>query len=224
MAYRCEFCQREFQREKTLTVHMCEPRRRRLERSERGVELGFRAYSRFYEITQPSSRVRSFDDFCDSPYYRAFVKWGRYCVSVRVINPAQFLEWLLRNNRKIDQWATDSQYDEFLLDYLRREAMTDALARAIEWGMDWSEHNQCPSHDCLRFGNANAICHAIVSGRISPWVIYNCQSGQELLARLQPEQVSMIWPWIDADIWSQRFRECTQDHEYAREVLAQAGW
>jgi hypothetical protein len=224
MSYRCEFCQREFQRESTIAVHMCEPKRRRLGRGERGPELGFQAYIRFYEITQGSARTRTWEDFCDSPYYRAFVKWGRYCVDTRVLNPPQFLEWLLRQNRKIDHWATDRQYEEFLLDYLRRESVTDALARSIEWSLTWAEANQAPAHDCLRYGNTNAICHAITTGKLTAWTIYNSESGQALLARLVPEQVSMIWPWIDTDIWQRRFREYPADQAYAQEILKKAGW
>jgi hypothetical protein len=92
MTYRCQYCKKSFQKESTLAVHLCEPKRRRQERSERGVELGFQAYIRFYEITQGSAKLKTFDDFADSPYYRAFVKFGRYCVSTRVVNPKQFTE------------------------------------------------------------------------------------------------------------------------------------
>ena len=145
MTFECEFCHRKFQRERTVAVHMCEPKRRRLSRGERGVELGFQAYIRFYEITQGSAQTKTFDDFCESPYYRAFVKWGHYCVNARVINPTQFLEWLLRNNRKIDHWASDRVYDEFLLYYLQNENMDDAVSRAIKWSIDWGEQNSAPA-------------------------------------------------------------------------------
>ena len=96
----CQYCKKDFARETSLAVHVCEPKRRRQERAERGVELGFQAYIRFYEMSQGSARLKTFDDFADSPYYRAFVKFGRYCVSTRTINPKQFLEWLLKNNKK----------------------------------------------------------------------------------------------------------------------------
>ena len=203
---------------------MCEPKRRRLERSERGVQLGFQAYVRFYEITQGSARTKTFEDFCDSAYYRAFVKWGRYCVATRVINPTQWLEWLLKHNRKIDQWARDQQYEEFLMDYVRREAADDALARAVEWSISWSETNSAPAHDCLRYGNHNAICHAIVTGRLTAWAIYNSESGQKLLTQLGPEQITMIWPWIDTDFWQRRFRELPADQALAQHTMSEAGW
>lgn len=222
--HRCEYCQREFVRETTLAVHVCEPKRRRQERNERGVELGLQAYLRFYETMQGSARLKTFDDFADSPYYKAFVKFGRYCVAARVINPTQFLEWLLRNNKKIDAWASDQLYTEYLIYYLKTENVADALTRAINYGMEWAENNSSQSHDCLRYGNTNLICHAVTTGRLSPWVIYNCDSGQKFLAELTADQLAMIWPYIDSDQWQKKFRDYVADQQYAREILTQAGW
>jgi len=224
MSYVCEFCQRSFSRESTVAVHMCEPKRRRMSRGDRGVQLGLQAYVRFYEITQGSARTRTFEDFCDSPYYRAFVKWGNYCYNTRVINPAQFLEWLLKNNRKIDRWASDTQYNEYLTWYLQNETVEDALARAAEYSMDWAETNTAAAHDCIRYGSTNATCHAIVSGRLSAWVIYNSQSGREFLANLDAQQVTMIWPYIDSDFWQSKFAGYRSDQTYCEEVLRSTGW
>ena len=102
--FSCEFCNKEFARESSIVSHMCEPKRRRLERSERGVQLGFQAYVKFYEMT--TSKAKTFEDFAGSPYYKAFVKFGRYCVDIRAINPAQFMSWLLKNNKKIYNLVT----------------------------------------------------------------------------------------------------------------------
>jgi hypothetical protein len=220
----CGYCKKTFRRAESLVVHLCEPKRRRLERSERGVELGFQSYLRFYEIAQGSAKLKTFDDFADSPYYRAFVKFGRYCVGTKAINPAQFTAWLLKHNKKIDNWGSDKIYTEYLLDYLKVEAVADALARAVEFGIDWSEKHSAQPHDCLRYGNAHAMCHAITTGRISPWVIYNSESGQEFLGELTADQVDMIWPYIDSDVWQKKFADYAADAEYAKLILKQAGW
>jgi hypothetical protein len=128
--FECTFCRKEFARENSLAVHVCEQKRRFQERDERGVQLGLQAYLNFYEITQGSARLKTFDDFAESSFYRAFVKFGRHCVAIRAINPARFTEWLIRQNKKIDHWCKDSIYTEYLLDYLRVENINDALARA----------------------------------------------------------------------------------------------
>jgi len=211
-------------KESSLAVHSCEPRRRRMEKDEAGVRLGFQAYIKFYELTQGSAKLKTFDDFADSPYYKAFVKFGRYCVDIRAINPARFTEWVLKQNKKLDHWAKDSVYTEYLMDYLKIENVNDALARAIEFGIDWSEKHGHPAEDCLRYGNSNTMAYAISTGRISSWIIYNCNSGQKFLSELDATQIAMVWPYIDADYWMRKFKDHPADQEYAKEILTKAGW
>ena len=220
----CGYCKKTFRRAESLVVHLCEPKRRRMDRSERGVELGFQSYLRFYEIAQAGKKVKTYDEFCESPYYKAFVKFGRYCVATKSVNPRQFTEWLLKHNKKIDRWASDQVYTEYLLDYLKVEAVDDALARSVEYSIDWAEKNSAPAHDCLRYGNSHALCYAIIAGRVSPWVIYNSESGQKFLSDLSSEQVAMIWPYIDSDVWQRRFADRPEDAEYAKQILKTAGW
>jgi hypothetical protein len=224
MTYTCQYCKKDFVREASLAVHSCEPRRRRQERNEAGVRLGFNAYLKFYELTQGSARLKTYDDFCESPYYRAFVKFGRYCVDVKTVNPARFTEWLLKNNKKIDRWCTDVMYTEYLVDYLRVENVNDALARAMEFAISWSEETGNPTQDCLRYGNTNAMVYAVTAGRISPWIIYNCESGQKFLSELDATQIAMLWPYIDSEVWTKKFADYVADQEYVRDMLQKAGW
>ena len=220
----CAYCHKEFARETSIAVHMCEPKRRRQEKDERGVQLGFQAYVKFYETMQGSAKYKTYDDFCDSAYYRAFVKFGRYCVNTRVVNPEQFMIWLLKTQKKIDNWCSDKIYTEYLVYYLQVENINDALARAIEFGIDWGEKHQANPHDCLRYGNHNGMCHAVSTGRISPWVIYNSESGQKFLSELNSEQLAMIWPYIDSDVWQKKFADYRADQEYVKDILGKAGW
>lgn len=224
MSFTCQYCEKSFQKETSLAVHLCEPKRRYQEREEVGVQIGLQSYLRFYEITQGSARLKSFDDFAKSPYYRAFVKFGRYCVAVRAINVPRLIEWLLKHNKKIDHWCRDSVYSEYLQEHIRQESATDALARAMEQAITWTEETGNPDRDYLRFGNSNAVCYAITTGRISPWVLYNCDSGTEFLSNLNAEQITLIWPMIDSDFWQRKFRDYRADAEYVRDMLTQAGW
>jgi hypothetical protein len=224
MTHQCRYCEKTFQRENSLAVHVCEPKRRFQEQDETGVRLGLQAYLRFYEITQGSAKLKTFDDFARSPYYRAFVKFGRYCVAIRAVNTARFIDWVVRQNKKIDHWCRDSVYTEYLTEYVRTEDVSDAVARAMETAIAWSQETGSPDRDYLRYGNDNVICYAVSTGRITAWCLYNSDSGQTFLARINTDQVAMIWPWIDADFWQRRFHDYAADTEYVRDLLRKAGW
>jgi hypothetical protein len=224
MTHTCDFCKQSFKKETTLEVHLCEPKRRFRNRGDRGVQLGFQAYVKFYEQAQGSAKLKTQDDFEQSAYYRAFAKFGNYCYNTHVINPQRFMDWLLKHGKKIDRWASDQLYTEYLTWYVTIEAPADALTRAIEQSIVWQEQTGNPSRDMLRYGNVNALCYEITAGRISAWVIYNSESGQQFLANLTSEQVGMIWPYIDSDTWQKKFADYPADQAWVEDMLKKAGW
>ena len=222
--YRCVHCDRMFRRESTLTVHMCEPKRRLLNRDERGVQIGFQAFLAFYRSMHGSARLKTLDDFDASPYYRAFVKFGHYCVNTRVIDPESYMRWLLAHNTAIDRWSLDHQYTDFLIEWLPEEPVSQALNRGLAWADDWAQQNHASAQHCLRYGSTNVICYAVTTGRLSPWLIYNCASGQEFLAKLNDRDLSMIWPYVNADRWQRRFYDYPADQTVCQQRLLQQGW
>ena len=222
--YKCKYCGKEFKRESTLAAHLCEPKRRHNQQNEKGVQLGLQAYLRFFETTQGSAKYKTYEDFAKSPYYGAFVKFGRQCVMINAINVKAYIDWLLKNNKKLDHWHKDSMYDEYLQQYLKLEHVNDALQRGIEYSIKWGEERDLPPHDFLRYGNTNAVTFAISTGRISAWIVYNCESGQQFLNNMNTEQIQIVWPWIDSDFWQKKFKDYPADQAYAEEILKQAGW
>ena len=224
--YKCKYCGKDFRRESTLTAHLCEQKRRAQQQSETGVQFGYKAYLRFYEVTQGSAKTKSYEDFSASPYYNAFVKFGRYCVNIRAINVTSFTQWLLKNNKKLDYWCSDRLYEEWMLDYLRKENPQDALERALKEMTEYAEANtelKNGFNDYFRYGNVNRIIHHISSGRISPWIVYNSASGVDFLDSLDETQIGIVLPWIDPDHWQRKFQDYIADTEWCKDILAKAG-
>ena len=126
MSTECNFCKKSFQKESSLAIHMCEPKRRHREQDERGVQLGLQAYLKFYESMQGTAKLKTFSDFAESSYYRAFVKFGRYCVATKVISPSRFLEWLLKNNKK----SKSKQFSGLIM---TKEAVIERLLAFNKW-------------------------------------------------------------------------------------------
>ena len=225
MSFVCRYCKKSFVKETTLIAHMCEPKRRYQQEKETGVQLGLKAYLRFYEISQGSAKTKNYDDFVGSPYYTAFVKFGRHLVGVRCVNTASFTDWLLKNNKKIDHWCKEALYLEWLHEYLKKEAVQDALERALKEMQDYADSEpklQNNFNNYFRLGSANRIVHHISNGRISPWIVYNCNSGVDFVSSLNEEQIEIIMPWIDPDHWQRKFKDYLADTEWVNSVLTAA--
>lgn len=224
--YECGYCKKTFAKESTLTYHLCETKRRFQQENEIGVQRGFRAYNIFNDVSKTSLRQKTYTDFSASAYYTAFVKFGRYCYEVKCINFEDYCSWLLRGHEKLDKWCSDSLYTKWLIEYMRRENIKDALERGIRTMVDHAaEHQELRNgfRDYFRYANENRVCHNIGRGYISPWVVYNCDSGQDFLSRLNEDQLGMIMAYIDPDFWQKKFDQYSEDTAFARSVLERSG-
>lgn len=219
----CEYCDKGFVRETTLAAHNCEPKRRMAQQNEAGVRIAHQCFIQFYQHIRPTDKEKSYREFIDSPYYLAFVKFGRYCVEVKVIAPAGFCAWLLKNNKKLDNWCRDSLYEEFLLEYIKLEPAAPALERSIRTMTEWAEENQARYQDYFKYATNNRICFDIQSGWISPWVVYISDTGKDFLGRLHESDVTSIWNYIDSDFWDRNFLRRPADAQWAKDILTQAG-
>jgi hypothetical protein len=193
-----------------------------MQEKEVGVQLGLQSYLKFYEMTQGSAKSKSYTDFVVSPYYSAFVKFGQYMVQIRCINPPKFIEWILKQQKKLDQWTKEAFYDEFLYEYLRKEHPNDALERSFTEMQRWADDNGKNFNDIFREGSSAKLCNMIVNGRISPWVIFNCNSGIDMISNLDERQISMVFKFIDPDYWQRKFKDYVADTEFIKTVLDEA--
>ena len=224
-SFKCRYCGKEYRKESTLTAHLCERKRRAQQEKEVGVQFGLQAYLRFFELTQGSAKLKSYSDFVESPYYVAFVKFGRHMIEIRAVNPRMFIEYVIKENKKLDHWTHEKVYVEYLHAYMKKEAVQDALERALTEMQEYADEvkNLASFKDYFRYGSSNRICHHISNGRISPWVVFNCSSGVEFLSQLSEEQIAMIMPWIDPDFWQRKFSDYVADTEWVKMILKEAG-
>ena len=220
----CKYCGQGFVRESTLQVHQCEPKRRDQQRGEKGVVIGFQTWLRFYELTQGSAKLKTYDDFCSNNFYNAFVKFGRHCVAISAINVKQFMDYVLKNQIKIDNWCKDKVYEEYLYTLLRQESSTDALERSIITMQEWAEETGNELNEYFMKVSANRFVQHILNGRISCWTIYCCDNGIDKFNSLSEEQVTLLLPWIDPEFWTKKLKDYAADTEMTRHILAQAGF
>jgi hypothetical protein len=221
--YKCKYCTKEYRKESTLAAHMCESKRRVQQEKEVGVQLGMQAYLRFYELTQGSAKMKTYTDFANSSYYSAFVKFGRHMIAIRAVNPKMFIEWVIKENKKLDHWCKEIIYAEFLATYIKKESINDAVERALTEMQDYADETEgLQFKDYFRFGSTNRICSHITNGRISPWIVFNCDSGIKFLETLNEEQIAIIMPWIDPEYWQRKFTDYMADTEWVKMILKEA--
>jgi len=220
--YVCKYCNKSFAKETTLMTHMCEPKRRWQQEKEVPVQIAFSAFNTFYQMNS-NGKPKNYSDFAKSPYYNAFVKFGRHVHSIRAVNIPRFIDFLLKNNIKLDHWCKDQHYQKYLESYLRTENVQDALERSIKTMAEWAEESGAQWNHYFLYASANRVVRDITNGRVSPWVVYNSTSGVEFLNKCTPEQVDLMYNLIDPEHWNRRFKTYSSDRTFAKDTLSTAG-
>ncbi len=204
--FQCEFCKKSFQRETSLMNHACETKRRWQNKDLAANRIGFQSWQEFYVKNTAAKKPRTYLDFIDSSYYTVFVKFGNYCIDIKAINVLHFANWLMKNKVRIDNWASDTNYNKFLIEHLKDEDPLDAVARSIESTIELAKDAEIQTCDCLRYANRNKLVQAIVNGKISPWMLYHSESGIALLEDLDESQQKMIMDYIHPEKWAIKFK------------------
>jgi hypothetical protein len=220
--YICQFCKSGYTQEKTLTVHMCEQKRRHLAKEEKHVIVGYQTYVRFYQLTQQAKSVKTYDEFAHSPYYNAFVKFGSYVSNVSPLYPDNYIDWVVRSGVKLDHWCRDELYEKYVLELIHTENVETALQRSVTHMQAWANDNNSLWNHYFKYVSTNRATYDIKDGKVSPWLILNCASGKNLLSTLSDEQLSSISTVIDPPVWVNKFKKYRGDLELVREVVKES--
>lgn len=221
----CKYCDKEFRRENTLAVHLCETKRRWKNKDDIGCRIGIQAYQRFYKSTQPqSTKEKTHEDFIKSPYYAAFVKFGWYCHQIRAVNPMALVDYLLDNNVKLDWWNKDRYYEKYIIIHMQKEPAEDAITRTINELGRWADEHGTSFDQFFKVATPNKIVSLISNGRLSPWFLFNCDQGVTAIANFNEEQLSIAFKWVSPATWAERFKKHPEDIKWIREVLGEAGF
>ena len=205
--------------EKTLVAHMCERKRRALQEKEKRVQAGYMAFNRFWQLAQGGKKLKTYNEFCDTAYYNAFVKFGSFLNNVNPLYPEKFVDYVIKSGTKLDRWCRDDLYNAYLFDILKTEPVESAVQRTLQTMMEWGdEHNANFAH-YFNYVSLNRAVHDILNGRISCWVMLNSVTGKDMLQKMSDEQLNMIAPAFDVPYWLRKFKEVPADVMLVKEIL-----
>ena len=221
--YVCEYCNKSYTKESTLLVHVCEPKRRWLQKDEKRVQLGFYAFQRFYKISAGAKNEKTYAEFVKSTFYNAFVKFGSFISNVKPLYPEKYIDYVVTSNVKIDYWCRDEMYEKYAVELINKEGVETALERSINTMIDWAEKNDSIWNHYFLYASTNRITWDIKDGKISPWLVLNCKSGKEVLNKLNDEQLNLLVNVLNPQHWAIRFQRQLKDVELVKNVAKEAG-
>ena len=192
-------------------------------KNEKRVQAGFMAFNRFWAISQSSKKEKTYEEFCDSPYYNAFVKFGSFINNVNPLYPDKFVDYVIKSGVKLDHWCRDELYEKYLYEIIKIEPVESAVQRSIQRMMEWADENNANFAHYFNYATLNRAVFDIKNGNISPWLILNSTTGQTMLANMSDEQLDLISPALDIQFWKKKFREFPADVALVKEICRETG-
>ena len=89
--------------------------------------------------------------------------------------------------------------------------------------MEWAEENNSNFAHYFNYASLNRAVYDIKNGNISPWVVLNSTTGQQMISNMSDEQLDMIAPAFDVQFWMKKFREFPADKALVQEICREAG-
>jgi hypothetical protein len=221
--HQCDYCGKKFSQPKTLVSHLCEKKRRAFQEKEKRVQAGFSAFIRFWQLTNNSKKKILYKDFCDSPYYNAFVKFGSFVNNVNPIYPDRFVDYVIKSGVKLDHWCRDELYEKYLFEMIKIEPVESAVQRTLQTMMEWGDEHKAEFAHYFNYVSLNKAVHDILHGRISPWMVLNSAVGQSMVRKMSDDQLNMIAPAFDVPFWMKKFRETPADVALVKEICHEVG-
>lgn len=211
----CDFCHREFRGEKRLISHRCLKRERFNQRSNPTTVLALQCYQSFWQQYKRSVSA-DWDKFESNKMYNDFVSFAAYCQVNNCVNIRDYQFWLIKNNFAIKAWTQDATYEKFLKQWVKNEDPWESIRRSLTTMQKITAERDFELMSFFKLVNNSLICQLITQGRITPWVIYNCDSGKTWLEKINEDQLKLIYGWIDPEIWMHRFHKFLETNDIQR--------
>lgn len=201
---------------------MCEKKRRALQKDEKRVRYGFYAFGRFYKLSAGNKKEKTYEEFCTSPYYNAFCKFGSFVNNVKPLYPERYIDYVVTSGVKLDHWCKDEMYEKYAVDLILKEDVTTALERSIMSMSTWATENNAQWNSYFNYVSLNRAVWHIRDGKISPWLILNCKSGKDMLGKFNNEQLNLVYHVINPEHWALRFKRQLNDVQLVKDVAKES--
>ena len=88
-------------------------------------------------------KPKTYNAFCTSAYYNAFVKFGRYIMHINPLYPEKYIDYVILSKIKLDHWARDDLYEAYLIDTLKVEPVEAALQKKYSYNDGLGRRTKC---------------------------------------------------------------------------------
>ncbi len=221
--FECKYCYKKYTAETAFLTHKCHQRLRVEELKTAYGRIAFVAYQQFYRSMGRNTKEKTPIDFANSTYFQGFMKFGKFIDGAKITGYRDYIQYLIQYNVKLSSWSSDLVHAIYIRGIIKKEPMESAVEKTFNTMTRWATKSGHEWTDYFRMESTGNIIHNIKMGRISPWVIYNSQSGEEFINRLRKREMDDIFDYIDPTYWGVKFQRHGGLASAARDTLNSVG-
>lgn len=224
--YCCDLCNKTYKTERGLLNHKCRSRLRLQEYQTNYGRIAFICYDLFYKKLHFNSYKKngvSLTNFINSEYYNGFIKIGKYIVDNKIPNYKNYVNFLINYNVKLEKWTSDEVYNAYVKTCNKTENPETAVEKSLKTMLQWANNTRKPWQNYFNEEDKTRILHCVKTGRISPWVLYNSETGKMFLSKLDSHDFNLVYDLMDPKYWNIKFKRQSDHTKAVCETLKQAG-
>lgn len=188
---------------------MCHQKHRWNAKDELPSRLSFNAYCVFHNTCMPGKNIPTVEKFINSPEYNGFYTFGKYLADLKLPMNQQeeFIKFVMQQGVKIRDWCKSFVLEEFIKQYSLKEDPKRAVESVVLLAEEWSNENNRHWTEFFDQVSPSRATHFIITGRISPWIIYGTNAGQRLVDRLNEKELEIVINHINVNTWKHKLKK-----------------
>lgn len=216
--HKCTFCNKTFKRESTIQTHMCEQKRRHFKKNDKDTLAGYSAYI-YWSKNNNGGKNQSYDKFAKSRLYTCFVKFGVYIIQNNINDWEKYIDWLSKNQVKVDDWPKDKTYGVYCSYRTEKETAERALERYILFVQKWEENTKYKWHTFWKKNSIFNTIQLLIDGKISPWILFCDPNAKEFIDELPEELLVELDRNLNLEHWKSKVNRNEEDSEWITKML-----
>ena len=191
---------------------MCQQKHRWNTKDEVPSRLAYEAYCVFHKTCMPGGIHKDkqpLTKFISSPEYNGFYTFGKYLADLKLPMNQQeeFIKFVMQQGVKIRDWCKSFVLEEFIKQYSLKEDPNRAVESVVLLAEEWSNETNRHWTEFFDQVSPSRATHFIITGRISPWIIYGTNAGQRMVDRLNERELELVVNHINVNTWKHKLKK-----------------
>ena len=224
MTYKCKYCNKDFVRETTLMSHLCEKKRRMIDKDLKQNRIAYQSWLIFRKLSIANVKNdKPYDDFIDNRYYTDFMKLAKHIIDLHLDKPDEFVKFIIMQSIKMNDWCKAVVYETYVKDRTKKETVERAIERSLLNMKAWAEKTGHEWNEYFIKVSTSEAVQDIRMGRMSPWCNFATDQGSRLIDRLEPGQQQVLIDYIDPIPWRTRIMREQKNATWVQQTFNEAG-